>query len=87
MKKPLWIRSRDPSGAYGVPLQPQRAIAVDTRFVPLGTPVYLDTQRPGGGEALRRLVYALDTGAAIQGAGRAYFYRAPETRRAPWPAA
>ncbi|HEX7386080.1 MAG TPA: murein transglycosylase A [Castellaniella sp.] len=62
-----------PNGAYGVPLQPQRAIAVDTRFVPLGTPVYLDTQRPGGGP-LRRLVYALDTGAAIQGAGRADFY-------------
>ena len=63
-----------PSGAYGVPLQPGRAIAVDTRFVPLGTPVYLDTQHPGGGGPLRRLVYALDTGAAIQGAARADFY-------------
>jgi len=63
-----------PAGAYGVPLPPQRAIAVDTSFVPLGTPVYLDTQQPGGGAPLRRLVYALDTGAAIKGAARADFY-------------
>jgi membrane-bound lytic murein transglycosylase A len=63
-----------PSGAYGVPLLPQRAIAVDPEFVPLGTPVYLDTQQPGGGAPLRRLVYAVDTGAAIRGAARADFY-------------
>jgi membrane-bound lytic murein transglycosylase A len=63
-----------PAGAYGVPLQPGRSVAVDARFVPLGTPVYLDTQQQGGSAALRRLVYAVDTGAAIQGAARADFY-------------
>ncbi|MGB6243152.1 MAG: murein transglycosylase A [Castellaniella sp.] len=63
-----------PRGAYGVPLMAQRAIAVDTDFVPLGTPVWLDTRQPGGAGLLQRLVFAQDTGAAIRGAARADFY-------------
>lgn len=63
-----------PKGAYGIPLIGQRAIAVDPTFVPLGTPVYLATTKPGTNEPLRRLVYAQDTGAAIKGAARADFY-------------
>jgi len=63
-----------PRGAYGVPLISQRAIAVDTRFVPLGAPVFLVTTQPASQRALNRLVFAQDTGAAIQGAARADLY-------------
>lgn len=35
-----------PNGAQGVPLTPERSIAVDPRYVPLGTPVFIDTTRP-----------------------------------------
>lgn len=63
-----------PTGAYGLPLTARRSIAVDARFVPLGTPVFLDTTEPGSRQPLSRLVLAQDTGAAIQGAARADFY-------------
>lgn len=63
-----------PRGAYGVPLAPGRAIAVDTRFVPLGTPVFLSTTMPASQAPLQRLVLAQDTGTAIRGAARADFY-------------
>jgi membrane-bound lytic murein transglycosylase A len=63
-----------PSGAYGVPLMAQRAVAVDTNYVPLGTPLWLATKQPGGAGPLQQLVFAQDTGAAIKGAARADFY-------------
>jgi membrane-bound lytic murein transglycosylase A len=63
-----------PRGAYGIPLIGERAIAVDTSFVPLGTPVFLSTSYPATNRPLERLVFAQDTGAAIKGAGRADFY-------------
>src|SRR5690606_11831318 len=56
-----------PKGAYGIPLAEKRAVAVDTRYVPLGAPVYLATTMPSSSEPLRRLVFAQDTGAAIKG--------------------
>lgn len=52
----------------------QRAVAVDTNYVPLGTPLWLATKQPGGAGPLQRLVFAQDTGAAIKGAARADFY-------------
>lgn len=63
-----------PKGAYGIPLASRRAVAVDTRYVPLGAPVYLATTLPASSEPLRRLVFAQDTGAAIKGAARTDFY-------------
>ncbi|GAB3344961.1 murein transglycosylase A [Bordetella tumulicola] len=63
-----------PKGAYGIPLAPRRSIAVDTNFVPLGTPVYLSTTWPSSDRPLQGLVFAQDTGAAIKGAARADFY-------------
>ena len=40
-------RRRDgPIGALGVPLTPERSIAVDPSSIPLGTPVFLQTTRP-----------------------------------------
>ena len=63
-----------PKGAYGIPLAPQRSIAVDAGFVPLGTPVYLSTTLPASDRPLQRTVFAQDTGTAIRGAARADFY-------------
>lgn len=67
-----------PKGALGVPLTPERSIAVDPRIVPLGAPVFLATTRPQSSEPLRRLVMAQDTGGAIApaagGAVRADFF-------------
>lgn len=63
-----------PPGAMGVPLTPERSIAVDPRFIPLGVPVFLATTRPGSNEALNRLVFAQDTGGAIRGEVRADYF-------------
>ncbi|WP_353152652.1 murein transglycosylase A [Pollutimonas bauzanensis] len=63
-----------PKGAYSIPLIGQRSVAIDTTFVPLGTPVFLATNYPATNKPLERLVFAQDTGAAIKGAARTDFY-------------
>ncbi len=62
-----------PMGSEGVPLTPERSLAVDPRFIPLGVPLFLDTVDPAG-RALRRLVMAQDTGGAIKGPIRGDFF-------------
>jgi membrane-bound lytic murein transglycosylase A len=59
-----------PLGALGVALTPERSVAVDPAFIPLGVPVWLDTTYPDG-RALQHLAMAQDTGGAIKGAVRA----------------
>lgn len=63
-----------PIGSMGVPLTAGRSLAVDPRFVAMGTPVFLQTNliAPGGkpGEKFQRLMLAQDTGSAILGAHR-----------------
>ncbi|MCH8237190.1 MAG: murein transglycosylase A [Proteobacteria bacterium] len=62
------IKGAGPIGAQGVVLTPGRSLAVDRTFVPLGTPVWLNTTAPGTSDKpLRRLVVAQDTGSAIKG--------------------
>ncbi|MET0185749.1 MAG: MltA domain-containing protein [Achromobacter sp.] len=73
-EEPVIDPNQGPKGAYGIALAPQRSIAVDTTFVPLGTPVFLSTTQPASNQPLARLVFAQDTGAAIKGAARADFY-------------
>jgi membrane-bound lytic murein transglycosylase A len=63
-----------PIGAFGVPLTPGRSIAVDSRYVPLGAPVYLATTQPNSDLSLDRLMIAQDTGGAIRGPVRADFF-------------
>jgi membrane-bound lytic murein transglycosylase A len=63
-----------PLGALGVPLTAERSIAIDTKALPLGAPVYLASTYPLTDKPLRRLMVAQDTGAAIVGAVRADFY-------------
>ena len=59
---------RGPLGAMNRSITDMRSIAVDPAHVPLGAPVWIETD---GDEALRRLTVAQDTGAAIKGAQRA----------------
>jgi len=55
-----------PIGSQGVPLTPERSLAVDRDFVPLGLPVWLDTTLRDGAP-YRHLLVAQDTGGAIDG--------------------
>jgi membrane-bound lytic murein transglycosylase A len=72
----IFFRRLDPSetedgpvGALGVSLTPMRSMAVDPKFIPLGAPIWLNTQDPDG-VPLQRLMSAQDVGAAITGAVR-----------------
>lgn len=65
-----WLQG--PIGTLGIPLTAERSVAVDSKIIPLGTPIFLSTQ---GLKRIHRLVFAQDTGAAIKGAVRAdYFF-------------
>lgn len=66
--------SDGPVGALGVPLTPERSIAVDPSSIPLGTPVFLQTTRPLTNTPMNRLVFAQDTGTAIKGGVRADYF-------------
>jgi membrane-bound lytic murein transglycosylase A len=66
--------NRGPKGSLGVPLTPQRSIAVDIQFVPLGVPVFLATTHPNKDTPLQRLMMAQDTGGAIKSAVRADYF-------------
>lgn len=61
-------------GAQGVTLTPGYSLAVDRKWIPLGTPLWLDTTRPSQStttqKTLQRLMIAQDTGGAIRGSVR-----------------
>lgn len=61
-------------GALNVPLTDGASIAVDPKFTPLGTPVYLSTTQPDSDTRMNRLMHAQDTGGAISGPVRADFF-------------
>jgi membrane-bound lytic murein transglycosylase A len=58
-----------PLGAQGVPLTPERSLAVDRRFHAMGAPVFVDIEpvEVVGPNPIRRLMIAQDTGGAIRG--------------------
>lgn len=62
--------SRGATGSEGVVLTPGRSLAVDTHFIPLGAPLFLDISALEGVGVIQRLVVAQDTGGAIRGAVR-----------------
>jgi membrane-bound lytic murein transglycosylase A len=68
------IEGAGPIGALGVPLTPERSLAIDPGKLPLGAPVWLDTTYPATDDPLRRLMVAQDTGSAIKGAVRGDFF-------------
>lgn len=63
-----------PLGSLGVPLTAGRSLAVDTRSVPAGAPVFLATTWPSSDRPLNRLMLAQDTGGAIRGGVRGDFF-------------
>jgi membrane-bound lytic murein transglycosylase A len=64
-----------PKGSLGVPLTPQRSVAIDATQLPQGAPMFLSTTQPNSDIPLQRLVMAQDTGGAIRGAIRVdYFF-------------
>lgn len=66
------VTGEGPIGAQGVALTPERSLAVDRRYIPLGAPVWLDTTWPRPDDRpLRRMMVAQDVGGAIKGAIRA----------------
>ncbi len=60
-------------GAMGAVLTPERSVAVDPRYLPLGAMLYFDAE-PADAPPLRRAVFAQDTGGAIKGALRADYF-------------
>ena len=63
-----------PNGAMGVPLTAKRSVATDPRYIPLGTPLFIDTTEPNSSRPLRQLVMAQDTGGAIKGVLRLDYF-------------
>jgi membrane-bound lytic murein transglycosylase A len=62
------IKGDGPLGSEGVPLTPERSLAVDRAFIGLGIPIWLEAdERFVQAESIRRLVVSQDTGGAIKG--------------------
>jgi membrane-bound lytic murein transglycosylase A len=70
----VFFKLRDKPGAIGAAgavLTPQRSFAVDSRYIPYGLPVFMETELPPEPDRLptpfHRTVIAQDTGGAIKG--------------------
>ncbi|MEA1982479.1 MAG: MltA domain-containing protein [Campylobacterota bacterium] len=70
-KSLVYFKQRDQgaTGALGLELKASRSIAVDRRYIPLGSMLYLNADV--GRQEVSRVVFAQDTGGAIKGAIRA----------------
>lgn len=68
-------------GSQGVPLTPGYSLAVDRKWIPMGTPIWLNTTRPDhqsdNNKPFTRLMIAQDTGGAIRGSVRGDVYWGP----------
>ena len=67
------IAGEGPIGSAGVALTPARSLAVDTEYIPMHTPMWLETTNPNGA-SIQQLMVAQDTGSAIKGPIRADFF-------------
>ncbi len=67
------IKESGPLGAFGVPLQGGRSIAVDRYIIPLGSLMWLSTKKPDG-TPINKLVAAQDIGSAIKGVVRGDYF-------------
>lgn len=63
-------RSHSASGALGVVLQEGRSVAVDKNNIPLGMPLFISTLDPLNLDKYEKIVFAHDTGSAIEGESR-----------------
>lgn len=62
-------REQGATGALGLELTPKRSIAIDRKYIPLGSMIYLHTKIEN--RDFNRVVFAQDTGGAIKNAVRA----------------
>jgi membrane-bound lytic murein transglycosylase A len=89
------LRGDGPLGSQGVALLPERSLAVDRTYIPMGAPVWVDATRPvDAADAvpdpvegwpqvpLQRLLVAQDTGGAIRGPVRGDVFWGPGERAA-----
>jgi len=67
------VNNEGPIGSLGVELTPERSLAVDNRYIKLGSFIWLVT-KDADGNKIEKLVTAQDTGAAIKGEIRGDFY-------------
>lgn len=67
------VEAGGPVGAMGVPLTAGRSIAVDKKYIPLGSMMWLETTGPDR-EQINKLVMAADVGGAIKGGIRADYF-------------
>ncbi len=70
-------------GAMGIPLTPQRSVAVDDDQAPYALPIFVNTtttNRDGSRQTFQKLMVSQDTGGALLGAHRGdiFFGRGPE---------
>jgi membrane-bound lytic murein transglycosylase A len=68
------IKGDGPVGYQGAVLTPERSLAVDHHFIPLGVPIWLEAQDKYRPVAVKRLVVAQDIGDAITGPLRGDYY-------------
>jgi len=73
------LRQSDPVGTEDVMLTPRRSLAIDTAYLPLGAPIWVNTAIPYDiathtYQRYRHLLIAQDTGGAIKGPIRADIY-------------
>jgi len=81
------LKDNYPLGTQGVPLTPQRSLAVDNRYIPFGAPIWVKTTIPAypsdcrvakgapcNDAPFRKLLIAQDTGGAIKGVVRGDIY-------------
>lgn len=72
-----------PPGALGVDLWPGRSAAVDRQFIPLASPVFVDSTVPDG-RRWQHLVLAQDLGSAIEGPARVDVFFGDGPQAADW---
>jgi membrane-bound lytic murein transglycosylase A len=68
------ISDEGAAGSLGSVLTAQRNLAVDTDYIPLGMPVFLNTKNPVTKQSINQLMVAADVGGAIKGEIRADFF-------------
>jgi membrane-bound lytic murein transglycosylase A len=64
------LENKEALGSQQAPLTPERSLAVDRKYIPLGVPVWLDI----ASDAFRHLMVAQDVGGAIKGIIRGDVY-------------
>ena len=66
-------RSQGATGALGLQLRPKSSVAVDRKYIPLGSMLYLSSYYDNN-KKIDKFVYAQDVGGAIKGAVRADYF-------------